>query len=87
MSAPWPSLALLTDDELAAMTRRAYAGAARAWHTLNQPIPGSPIGDDHRATRAWQYAEAADLDDWHETLRAERARRDSATQQTRSARP
>lgn len=72
-------LAVLSDDELAAMTRRAYAGAAAAWRDLNKPLPNGPYSpDDGRTLRMMQHADATSLDDWYETLRAESDRRKQA---------
>lgn len=69
-------LALLTDAELDAMTRRAYAGAAAAWiaHDRYTAPRGTPA-EDCRAVRAILYDDATSLDDWYTTLRAEQRRR------------
>jgi hypothetical protein len=70
------SLALLTDAELCAMTRRAHAGAAAAWIALNRPLPNGPYSfEDGRTLRMIQLDEAQSLDDWWRELRAEAQRR------------
>lgn len=70
------SLALLTDDELARMTTRAYYGAAASWRALSRPLPNGPYShEDGRYLRMTQLDDAHDLDEWHATLRAEQIRR------------
>jgi len=69
------SLALLTDAELAAMTRRAYAGAASAWRALQRPLDRAYAPDEWRTLRMIQLDEANELDEWHAQLAAERQRR------------
>jgi hypothetical protein len=70
------ALALLTDAELDAMTRRAYAGAAAAWSELRRYRPaGAVTPDDFRTCRAMLAADAEHLDAWYADLRAERDRR------------
>ena len=70
------ALALLTDSELAAMTRRAYYGAAAAWRDLRAWSPVALMTpDDYRTVRAMLAQDAESLDDWHNTLRTEARRR------------
>lgn len=70
------ALALLTNAELDAMARRAYAGAARAWIELNRyTAPRGTPPEDCRAVRAALYDDAVELDAWYDTLRAEQDRR------------
>ena len=69
-------MALLTDDELRAMTRRAWLAAARNWQDLRAWTPASPMTpDDYRHMRAMLAEDAHASDDWHALLRAEAERR------------
>ena len=69
-------MALLTDDELRAMTRRAWIAAARNWQDLRAWTPAAAMTtDDYRHMRAMLAEDAHASDDWHALLRAEAERR------------